>query len=52
MDVPCMVCVELELIHGGGGYGWEVKLMGWPWEVGEDGWGLQGCAHHGLVDLQ
>ena len=37
MDVPCMVCVELELIHGGGGYGWEVKLMGWPWEVGEDG---------------
>ena len=40
LDVTCMVCVELDPIHGGGGHGWEVKLMGWPWEVGDFGYVL------------
>jgi hypothetical protein len=28
MDLPCMGCVELELIHGGGGHGWGKNSMG------------------------
>ena len=47
-----MGCGKLELIHGGGGHGWEVKLMGWPWEFGGEGWGLRGYAHHVVGNLQ
>ena len=43
-----MVCVELELIHGGGGYGWEVKLMGMTSRDGDDGEEGLGLAHHDL----
>jgi hypothetical protein len=53
MDVPCMGCGKLDLIHGGGGgHEWEVKLRGWPLEVGGNGWGLLGCAHHVKECLQ
>ena len=35
IDVICIVCVELDLIHGGGGHGLSKNSMGWPRGLGK-----------------
>ena len=40
MDVTCMGCGELELIHGGDGHGWSKNSMGMAKGLGEDEVGL------------
>ena len=52
MDVTCMGCGELDLIHGGGGHGWSKNSMGMDKGIGEDDVGLWGCAHHVKEGLQ
>ena len=41
-----MGCGELALTHGGGGHGWEVKLMGMAGRDRDDGDEGLGLAHH------